>query len=115
MKRGRSRGWQHHDGASLFQIETMSRNHIYEPKENWVEQRRRSLFAGADHTRAPTLCWEGLGRFLLFRFFRFVFRFFRRPLPELHCGQGQARHIMRTNPTHPESGRFNARDCFPYG
>ena len=31
----------------------------------------------------------GPGRFLLFRFFRFVFRFFRRPLPELHCGQGQ--------------------------
>jgi hypothetical protein len=22
---------------------------------------------------------------------------------------------MRTNATHPESGRFNARDCFPYG
>ena len=29
MKRGRSRGWQHHDGASLFQIETMSRSRIY--------------------------------------------------------------------------------------
>jgi len=27
------RGWQHHDGASLFQIETMSRNRIYEPKK----------------------------------------------------------------------------------
>jgi hypothetical protein len=25
------------------------------------------------------------------------------------------RHIMRTNATHSESGRFNAPDCFPYG
>jgi hypothetical protein len=57
-------------------------------RKKWVEQRRRSLFAGADHTRAPTLCGEGLGRFLLFGLFCFVFRFVRQPLPELHCGQG---------------------------
>ena len=115
MKRGRSRGWQHHDGASLFQIETMSRNHIYEPKENWVEQRRRSLFAGADHTRAPTLCWEGLGRFLLFRLFPLRFPFLSPAAARTALWARPTRHIMRTNPTHPESGRFNARDCFPYG
>jgi hypothetical protein len=83
------RGWQHQDGASPFQIETMSRNHIYEPKEIGLNKDVALCSQALIIPEHPHYAGRAWPASFCFAFFRFVFRFFRRPLPELHCGQGQ--------------------------